>query len=222
MLIDGPKNSAFICSIKFSRMKSFYLFAILLLLLDSCSGVADIGETENKRERIAFEKEQQRVRTMEGLKTVSDSLYQTGDVNGAIQYLDSALQYAETESGSLNYIKGGYLFVLRDYKNAIEPYQCAIDKGYKKDTCFYQKALCYQKLRDLPSTVDQLREAIKLGNNQANELHEQINPERKRVAYYVTRCCDGSTSSAKGRGACSHHGGVCNWNDPEYETYRKY
>ena len=24
-------------------------------------------------------------------------------------------------------------------------------------------------------------------------------------------CCDGSRSSATGRGACSHHGGVCQW-----------
>jgi uncharacterized lipoprotein YehR (DUF1307 family) len=25
------------------------------------------------------------------------------------------------------------------------------------------------------------------------------------------KCCDGTTSSATGRGACSHHGGVCEW-----------
>jgi hypothetical protein len=24
-------------------------------------------------------------------------------------------------------------------------------------------------------------------------------------------CCDGSRSGATGRGACSHHGGVCRW-----------
>jgi tetratricopeptide (TPR) repeat protein len=34
--------------------------------------------------------------------------------------------------------------------------------------------------------------------------------------------CDGSTSSATGRGACSHHGGVCAWNAPVYEESRKY
>ena len=39
-------------------------------------------------------------------------------------------------------------------------------------------------------------------------------PKREKSSYEVrvgALCCDGSRSSATGRGACSHHGGVCQW-----------
>lgn len=40
----------------------------------------------------------------------------------------------------------------------------------------------------------------------------------KKVASYCTLCNDGtySPSCATGRGACSHHGGVAQWNAPRY------
>lgn len=42
----------------------------------------------------------------------------------------------------------------------------------------------------------------------------------KVIVEYRTLCNDGeySPSNAKGRGACSHHGGVANWNAPVYDT----
>jgi hypothetical protein len=39
-------------------------------------------------------------------------------------------------------------------------------------------------------------------------------PKKESQAYEVrvgAICCDGSRSYATGRGACSHHGGVCKW-----------
>jgi tetratricopeptide (TPR) repeat protein len=86
----------------------------------------------------------------------------------------------------------------------------------------YQRAICYSKTGKMQEAVNDCKEAMKLGSPEAEKLHEKINPLRKKVAYYVTRCCDGSTSSATGRGACSHHSGVCNWSEPVYEEYRKY
>lgn len=85
----------------------------------------------------------------------------------------------------------------------------------------YQRALCYDKLGIDEEAVRDLRQAMQLGSTEANTLHEKINPERKRVTGYVTKCCDGSTSYSTGRGTCSHHGGVCG-REAEYETYRKY
>lgn len=42
----------------------------------------------------------------------------------------------------------------------------------------------------------------------------------KTIVEYRTLCRDGeySPSNAKGRGACSHHGGVEDWNAPVYDT----
>jgi predicted negative regulator of RcsB-dependent stress response len=93
--------------------------------------------------------------------------------------------------------------------------------GYDADL-LYNRGVCYAKIGNIQEAVNDLRSAVEKGDSRASALYERINPIRRRVAYYVTRCCDGSTSGAKGRGACSHHHGVCNWNDPVYEDYRKY
>lgn len=49
---------------------------------------------------------------------------------------------------------------------------------------------------------------------------ENVTSYQKKVAGYCTLCNDGtySPSCATGRGACSHHGGVQEWNAPEYEN----
>jgi tetratricopeptide (TPR) repeat protein len=86
----------------------------------------------------------------------------------------------------------------------------------------YNRALCNSKTGSIQEAVNDLKPLIQAGNTAAEALHEKINPVRKTVSGYVTLCRDGSTSDAKGRGACSHHGGVKNWNEPVYEESRKY
>jgi tetratricopeptide (TPR) repeat protein len=87
---------------------------------------------------------------------------------------------------------------------------------------FYQKATCYIKLGKIKEAVRELKKAMKLGDKTATWLYDTINPQKKRIAYYITRCCDGTVSHSTGSGACSHHGGVCDWNEPVYESYRDY
>lgn len=47
---------------------------------------------------------------------------------------------------------------------------------------------------------------------------EQTTTYRQEITSYCTLCNDGtySPSCATGRGACSHHGGVAQWNAPRY------
>lgn len=89
---------------------------------------------------------------------------------------------------------------------------------------YYLRAICYQKTHKIEKAVADAYHAGQHGSQEGERLYQRLNPEHKRVVYYQTVCCDGSysPSNAKGRGACSHHGGVCNWNLPIYETYRKY
>lgn len=110
----------------------------------------------------------------------------------------------------------------KKYKEAISLYSHLISHYGAKNSFLKSRAACYLKTKETQKAVDDLKEAIKNGDEEAVQIHEKINPLRRRVAYYITRCCDGSTSNAKGRGACSHHGGVCDWNEPVYEEYRKY
>ncbi len=114
------------------------------------------------------------------------------------------------------------LFKRKKYRQVLPKIETYLQYSNNKADLLYKRAVCLHIKGETREAVRDLKRAIKLGYSGAEELHDKINPLRRRVAYYVTRCCDGSTSNAKGRGACSHHGGVCNWNDPVYETYRKY
>jgi thioredoxin-like negative regulator of GroEL len=86
----------------------------------------------------------------------------------------------------------------------------------------YQRAICYSKTGHTAEAVTDLSKLVATGDADAIKLHDKINPLTRHVAYYTTKCRDGSTTSSKGRGACSYHGGVANWNAPVYETSRKY
>lgn len=50
--------------------------------------------------------------------------------------------------------------------------------------------------------------------------NETVTTYKEEIANYCTLCMDGtfSPSCATGRGACSHHGGVAEWNAPRYRT----
>lgn len=149
----------------------------------------------------------------------------------AIKKLDRALAFAASQAdrallskersgilaaNTLGLVKAG------KYKAAIPELTLLIQQDPNNAAVLYNRAVCYSHTGQTQEAVTDLKAAMQVGSAEAGQLHEKINPIRKKVAYYVTLCCDGTTSGAKGRGACSHHGGVCNWNDPVYEEYRKY
>lgn len=117
---------------------------------------------------------------------------------------------------TLEFVKTG------QYKKALPELNNLLSKSPSDPELLYNRAVCLNKTGKTQEAVNDLKTAMKLGNSEAEKLHEKINPIKKRVSYYITLCCDGSSSNAKGRGACSHHGGVCDWNSPVYEEYRKY
>ncbi len=215
--------------IKLKIIMNNLLFKTLILLfiigLTSCGPTQEDLNVQKEKEKQELEtkrKEGLRLDSLKFYSTIADSMYNSKKIKDAITYIDSALKYALHEKGELNSRKGNWLLERKRYDEALMCFTISIETDYDLKTIYYQRALCYEKKREHQLAVNDLNEAIKLGNKDANKLYEKINPERKRIAYYVTRCCDGSTSNATGRGACSHHGGVCNWNDPVYETYRKY
>lgn len=87
---------------------------------------------------------------------------------------------------------------------------------------WYSRAQCYVRLDSVKLAVDDLDSARNRGYHPAAKLYEVVNPLRRHIAYRITLCNDGSTSGATGRGVCSWHGGVAEWNHPVYETSRKY
>lgn len=110
------------------------------------------------------------------------------------------------------------------YRDALAGLDSLVESEPANDDLRVARALCYSKTGQMEAAVQDLQIAITNGSAEAVRMHEKINPMRRHVVDYLTRCCDGSLSptNAKGRGACSHHGGVCDWNEPLYEEYRKY
>ena len=86
----------------------------------------------------------------------------------------------------------------------------------------YYRAKCNIKIGKTSLGINDLDSARTNGYKPAERLYNQVNPIRKRITGYITLCNDGTTSGATGRGACSWHGGVSEWNHPIYEEYRKY
>lgn len=145
-------------------------------------------------------------------------------IDRANRFIGSAEDRTIVENEKINLAASKSEELIRSgkYKLALEEIDALITRSPGNSNLLYHRAICYSRTGRTAEAVQDCKSAMQLGSADAEKLHEKINPIRKRVAYYVTRCCDGSTSSATGRGACSHHGGVCNWNDPVYEEYRKY
>ncbi len=164
--------------------------------------------------------------------TEAKSLEKTGKLDQAMSKVELAAGFAQTDSAkstvsnARGYLKKRWLIALvkqGKYESALPQLTALIEADSSGDNdLHYYRAVCYSKNRQIQEAVNDLKPLLDNGNKAADKLYDQINPIIRRVIGHVTRCNDGSTSQATGRGACSHHGGVANWNDPVYEESRKY
>jgi tetratricopeptide (TPR) repeat protein len=190
---------------------------------------AERMQAENTR--VAAEKEKFRQEVAQRQKQLNDTLFYfrskaEAEINkqryaSAVSLLSQGLTFDPKQENLIalraeaNYRSGAYRDAVADYSKLIQSNPNTFDD-------YYKRANCHLKLGDKALAIADLKHAIGNGNEKARQLHEKINPLKRRIVGYVTRCCDGSTSGAKGRGACSHHGGVCDWNDPIYQEYREF
>lgn len=188
-------------------------------------------ETEVANKLVADKKEEARRDSLNFYIQSAATLEKSSKVDEALIKLRYALNFAATETekseiaNANNHILALKSFALvrqGKYQAAIPSLSSFLSADPNNSELLYNRAICYSKTGKIQEAINDLKPLLESGNRDANKLHEKINPLRKRVSYYVTRCRDGSTSDAKGRGACSHHGGVANWNEPVYEEYRKY
>ena len=164
--------------------------------------------------------------------TVARSLEKTGKLEQAMGKVELAASFAQTDSAKStlsnvrSYLEKKWIIALvkqGKYEAALPQLATLMeaDSSGDKDLHYY-RAVCYSKNGQIQEAVNDLKPLLTNGNKAADRLYDQINPITRRVIGHVTRCNDGSTSQATGRGACSHHGGVANWDDPIYEESRKY
>lgn len=225
-----------------TKIKAFAGIALFIIAIPLTNHYNEIDRINNEKIQLLAQKEEAKKKAEQiAERKRKDSLdfYLTRSrlalkKNLVIQgdaALDQAAQFTFTEEDrkilederiNIAALKTRQLITAGKYKQALITLDDLLAKSPGNGNLLYSRALCYSKTGRITDAVTDCKKALELGNEQANKLHEKINPIKKRVAYYVTRCCDGTTSSATGRGACSHHGGVCDWNDPVYEEYRKY
>lgn len=176
--------------------------------------------TADKQKKDSFRNYLNAIRELIANHSLKEALSQTEKAEDIADQSDLPLVASEKKIIYEHLVKD-YL-KSKDYQNAISALTYLTENYPDESSFFYKRAVCHVKLKNIKTAVKDLKRAILLGNPEAIKLHNKINPIRKRVAYYITRCCDGSISAAKGSGACSHHGGVCDWKEPVYEEYRKY
>jgi len=190
-----------------------------------------LDEKVAKEKAIAEQKEQQRKDSLTFYLQQSHQLSQNHKIDEANKQLQFALGFASTQTDKnqiekekigIASIKTFDLVKAGKYQTALPELNTLLQSDPTNSDLIYNRAVCYSKTGKIQEAVTDLKPLVRAGNSEAVKLHDKINPIKKRVSYYVTRCWDGSTSSSKGSGACSHHGGVKNWNEPVYEEYRKY
>jgi tetratricopeptide (TPR) repeat protein len=140
----------------------------------------------------------------------------------AINYYLKAQKYSTASSkNTISIGLANSYFESRNYKKAIENFNGLEEADVE---ILYKKGICSKKIGAISDAIRNFKQASDLGDKKSEKEYNQVNPIIRHILYYQTVCCDGSysPSNAKGKGACSHHGGVCNWNKPIYEEHRKY
>lgn len=225
-----------------SKIKALTCGILFILALPLAVHYADVDkqialqqqllkEQTAKEEAITAHEKQQRKDSLAYYLEQSKQLSRQHKIEQATKQLQRAMTFAGTpsdhdllarEKTNIAAIRVIDLIKIGKYKEALSEIDTLLAVDPTNSNLLYNRAICYSRTSKIQDAVNDLMPLIRSGNSDAEKLHNKINPLRKKIVGYETLCCDGSTSSARGRGACSHHGGVCDWNHPIYEEYRKY
>lgn len=78
------------------------------------------------------------------------------------------------------------------------------------DSCVYKLAYSIYKTEGKIKAIEFLKKQVdSTDEKEAIEFYNKLNPIYKVREFSHSECCDGSRSFSRGRGTCSHHGGVC-------------
>ena len=228
---------------KFTRIVKIS-FSVLLVLVASffirhydqiekaAENLRNLKTQKEHEQKLADQKlEQLRIDSFNLRLKLIESLATQGNIEEVISLIDSesTRPHSQSEVATIDKIrtdckkeKALNLVEKGDFKLALPLLNELLANNTSDINLLYNRALCLFKSGKLQEAVNDLRHGVESSDQESKNLYEKINPIKKRVVGYTTLCCDGTTSSAQGRGACSWHGGVCEWNHPIYQEYRKY
>jgi hypothetical protein len=212
--------------------RAIILLAILMITLWVNKEYDNEKIKDGERQRIAeqylriqeeenIKLEKQRIDSSNYFLSMSKQLVTKKKFASAMQQVNKSLEFYN-QNGEAFRLRAQLHDRLKNYTQAIN------DFGHVGDAeAQVSIAQCYLKAGNKLEAIRYFKRGMDSGSAKAVQLYNKYNPIIKEIVGYVTRCCDGSccdgsTSSATGRGACSHHNGVCNWHDPIYNKRRKY
>ncbi len=190
-----------------------------------------IDDKTAQEKKVAEQKEQLWKDSLTYYLQQSSQSIKSNKVQEATMLLTKAIVFASTDSdkyliekGKVEIASSKALDLVKSgkYQIAITEISSLLSSDPSNSQLLFNRAICYSKTGKIQEAVNDLKPLIQAGNTEAVKLHDKINPIKKRITGYHRQCCDGSISYSEGRGTCSGHGGVCDWNVPEYEEYRKY
>ena len=225
-----------------TKIKSAFCGALLIGSFPSTLHYNELDKQEAQQEKIQQEKEQQakivaekkeqaRKDSLNYFIQQSSSLAKVNKTDKALKNLDLAFALAtsgnekeEIQKSKLDILIPPVLKLVKagNYKTALPKLTELNNQSPNNSDLLYNRAICYSKIGKMQEAVNDLNAAINLGNQDAVKYNDKMNPIRKHIIGYLTKCCDGTTSSSSGRGACSHHGGVCGSQAIYDEGERKY
>lgn len=215
-----------------TRVFSVLVLIIIAAILIGSSSDPGKQEKQEKQHSSMNAARQQQLKDSLNFNIQASTRYKKEHkLNAALTQLRYAYAFASTpddtvlitkESADIGSIEVDDLIHAGKYEGALHKLDSLIPQNPDNSDLLYSRAICYRKKKRNQEAAADCKSAMQLGNKNAEALYNKVNPPLKRVSYYITRCCDGTTSSSTGRGTCSHHGGVCQLSQPVYEEYRKY
>jgi tetratricopeptide (TPR) repeat protein len=213
--------------IDFSINKILYfslIFIYFLIELSLFSFISQKKEQVDKLKNLVFNKNQ----ILTSLKNINNSNFNLSQLDSIWKGVKSKKKFKkEFEIVSKNLynriLNNAQVYINEgNYNNAIDYLNYLVENNLGNQEVYFLLASSYLAISSKSDAIINFKKSADLGNSKAAEFYEKLNPLKKKLSGYVTLCCDGSYSYSNGRGSCSWHGGVCQWDYPIYENFREY
>lgn len=178
----------------------------------------DHGDTKKAKETLNKELElfkNDKDQHLEAQKYVANELLKLKDTTECLKLYEAI---AKEHNLPEYYNRIGIINTERQkYKSSISNFKSAINLSPDNETFIYNLGIAYLNNGSKTNAKKHFKKAMDLGSKNACREYRELTAITKYNK--KSRCCDGSTSSAMGQGACSHHGGVCGYVNIPYKKY---
>ncbi len=115
----------------------------------------------------------------------------------------------------------GILYIsLGKNKKAIKEFSSIVTLEPSNNIYLYNLGISYLRVKNKRKAKEVLKRSMELGNKDACQEYRELTAKIRYTK--KSKCCDGSLSNSIGRGACSHHRGVCGIVNIPYKEYTIY